>query len=64
MKANELRDKTVDQLNDESHRLRRELFDLRFQHGTSQLMDTSSLRRTRRDLARVHTLISEKQKQI
>jgi large subunit ribosomal protein L29 len=63
MKASELQDKSLAELREEEKRLRKELVDLRFQHGTRQLMDTSSLERTRKDIARVMTLISQKSRE-
>ncbi|MFZ9887416.1 MAG: 50S ribosomal protein L29 [Myxococcota bacterium] len=60
MKARELQDKTVAELKGEETRLRREIFDLGFKHGTRQLNDTASLVRTRKDLARVLTVLSQK----
>ena len=50
----------VAELKDEEVRLRKELFDLQFKHGTRQLMDTSSMSRTRKQLARVLTVIGQK----
>ena len=61
MKANELHDKPLNELKEEETRLRKELFDSKFKHGTRQLLDTASLKRTRRDLARVLTVITQKQ---
>jgi large subunit ribosomal protein L29 len=60
MKAKELHDNTVADLKAEETRLRKELFDLQFKHGTRQLMDTAAISRTRRQLARVLTVISQK----
>ena len=60
MKAKELHDNTVAELKTEETRLRKELFDLQFKHGTRQLMDTAAMSRTRRQLARVLTVISQK----
>lgn len=60
MKAKELHDNTVAELKNEETRLRKELFDLQFKHGTRQLMDTAAMSRTRKQLARVLTVISQK----
>jgi len=60
MKAKELVSKSLAELREEEARLRKELFDLRFQHGTRQLSDTMSIRRARRDLARVLTVAHAK----
>ena len=61
MKANELREKRLDDLQFLSDERRRELFDLRFKHYTGQLMDTASLKKTRREIARIETIIRERQ---
>ena len=61
MKASELREKSLDDLQFLSDERRRELFDLRFKHYTGQLMDTASLKRTRREIARIETVIRERQ---
>ena len=62
MKMAELKDKTLAELQDEEKRLRKEFFDLRFQHGTRRLMDTASLKRTKRDIARVATAIQQQKR--
>lgn len=60
MKASELREKSVDELNTLNAERRRELFDLRFKHYTGQLLDTAGLRKTRRDIARIETILRER----
>lgn len=60
MKASELRDKNVQELNEELLRLRKEQFGLRMQRASEQLAQTHLLTQTRRDIARVKTLIQEK----
>ncbi len=60
MKANELRAKDVEALNKELGELLKAHFSLRMQHGTQQLNNTSQLSRTRRDIARVRTVLREK----
>lgn len=60
MKANELRAKSVDELDKELLELLKAQFSLRMQHATQQLGDTSQLRKVRRDVARVRTLLREK----
>ena len=57
---NEMRAKTGDELGDELVRLRREQFQLRMQRASDLLPQTHLLTRTRRDIARVKTLIREK----
>ncbi len=58
-----LRDLSVDELLQKDVELRKELFNLRFQHATHQLENTSRLKLVRRDIARVKTIIREKQMQ-
>lgn len=60
MKAAELRDKTADELSDELLRLRKEQFSLRMQRASEQLPQSHLLTETRRDIARVKTVMREK----
>ena len=60
MKANELRTKSVDELNKELLDLLRAQFGMRMQLATQQLSNTSQMSKVRRDIARVRTLIREK----
>ena len=60
MKASELRDLTAEELRAERLRLLREQFNLRMLRGISQLPQTHLLRETRRDIARVETVMREK----
>ena len=60
MEINELRDCTVERLNDLETNLRRQIFEARIKNFTNQLDDTDSIRRARRDLARVKTIINER----
>jgi large subunit ribosomal protein L29 len=60
MNAKELREKTVDQLNEELQKLKKESFNLRFQQATGQLENTSRVRQARREAAQVKTIINEK----
>ncbi|SDB14193.1 LSU ribosomal protein L29P [Pseudidiomarina indica] len=60
MKANELKEKTVEQLNEELLGLRREQFNLRMQAATGQLNQTHMLKQVRRDIARVKTILTQK----
>ena len=61
MKATELRAKSVDELNNELIELRRAQFSLRMQAATQQLNKVDQLRKVRRDVARVRTVLAEKQ---
>ena len=60
MNAQELRDKTPDQLRDQLTQLKKEAFNLRFQQATNQLENTARMRQVRRDAARVKTILNEK----
>jgi large subunit ribosomal protein L29 len=60
MKASELRDKSPKELTEELLRLRREQFNLRMQKASGQLGQTHLLRETRRDIARIKTILAEK----
>ena len=60
MDANELREKTPDQLREELTNLKKEAFNLRFQQATNQLENTARMRLVRRDVARVRTILNEK----
>jgi large subunit ribosomal protein L29 len=60
MKSAELRDLSVDDLRLRATELDESLFRLRIQKATTQLEQTSKLRATRRDLARVKTILREK----
>jgi large subunit ribosomal protein L29 len=60
MKPGDLRAMTVDQLDDEVLKLKKERFNLRFQRATGQLENTARVRQVRRDIARIKTIASEK----
>lgn len=60
MKASELRDKDVAGLNQELSELLKAQFGLRMQKATQQLQNTSQLKKVRRDIARVRTVLGEK----
>ena len=60
MKARELRAKDTDALLKELQELQKAHFSLRMQHATQQLNNTSQLRRTQRDIARVRTVLGQK----
>jgi large subunit ribosomal protein L29 len=61
MKAPDLRDKTPEELNEELLRLRKEQFHLRMQKASGQLGQTHLLTEARRDIARIKTVIQEKE---
>ena len=60
MDASELRGKSADELLQELAQLLRAQFGLRMQKATQQLNNTSQLRKVRRDIARVRTVLAEK----
>ncbi|MEP0520312.1 MAG: 50S ribosomal protein L29 [Hyphomicrobiales bacterium] len=60
MKADDLATMTVDQLDDELVKLKKEQFNLRFQRATGQLENTARFRQLRRDIARINTVASQK----
>jgi len=62
MKASELRTKSAADLNKELGELLKAQFSLRMQLATQQLNNTSEIKKVRRDIARVRTLIGEKAK--
>jgi large subunit ribosomal protein L29 len=62
MKASELRVKSAPDLNKELNELLKAQFSLRMQLATQQLNNTSEIKKVRRDIARVRTLIGEKAK--
>jgi len=59
MKANELRAKSGDELQKELSELLKAQFGLRMQHATQQLTNTSQIKKVRRDIARVRTVIKQ-----
>ena len=61
MKASEIREKNLNELKEELLRLRKEAFNLRMQRASGQLPQTHLLKETRRDIARVKTIMKEKQ---
>ena len=60
MKAADARAMTLDQLDDEVLKLKKEQFNLRFQRATGQLENTSRVRAIRRDIARMKTIAAQK----
>jgi len=59
--ADKFREMTIEELRKKDKELRKELFNLRFQHATHQLENTARLKIVRREIARVNTIIREKQ---
>ena len=60
MKPGDARAMTVDQLDDEALKLKKERFNLRFQRATGQLENTARVRQVRRDIARIKTIAAQK----
>jgi large subunit ribosomal protein L29 len=60
MKAEDIKVMTVDQIDDEVLKLKKEQFNLRFQRATCQLENTSRVRQVRRDIARLKTVARQK----
>ena len=60
MKVADIRTMTVDQIDDEVLKLKKEQFNLRFQRATGQLENTGRVRIVRRDIARVKTVAAQK----
>ena len=63
MKIGEVRQMSDEELDSELDRLRRHLFDIRSQAVTEKLEDTTMVQKARRDIARVLTVIRERQRQ-
>jgi large subunit ribosomal protein L29 len=60
MKAKEMRERSVGELEGMERDLSRELWKTRFTNFTNQLDDTAKLRRLRREIARIKTILTEK----
>ena len=60
MKASELRELSLEELGHALTNLTQELFNLRFQHATDQLENPMRLRQTKRDIARIKTVLRER----
>lgn len=62
MKAEDIRQKSDDELADQLRDLKRESLNLRFQKASGQLEATSRVRAVRKDIARIRTIINERQR--
>jgi large subunit ribosomal protein L29 len=60
MKATELNDLAIEELEQKVREARDEFFNAKVKHATGQLEDTAKLRRGRRDIARVETVLLQK----
>lgn len=61
MELKKMRDMTEIELNTELSKMKKELFNLRFQHATGQLENPVKMRELKKDIARVKTIIREKE---
>ncbi len=61
MKSADVRTQSVDELNDNLLDLKKEAFNLRFQRASGQLENTARVRQVRRGIARIKTILREKQ---
>jgi large subunit ribosomal protein L29 len=61
MNAKEIRDLTTEEIVAKIAELKEELFALRFQHATGQLENTASLKEIRKTIARMKTIVSERE---
>jgi len=59
MKASEIRDLNIEEMHRKLADLKEELFNLRFQHETGQLENPQKMKQTKRDIARVKTVIKQ-----
>ena len=60
MKASDVRSKTADELKSQLVDLKKEQFNLRFQRATQQLEKPTEVKKVRRDIARIKTILAEK----
>ena len=59
MKASEIKEMNIEEMQQKASDLKEELFNLRFQHETGQLENPQKMKETKRDIARVKTLIKQ-----
>ena len=59
MKASEIRDMTLDEMHSKVSDSKEELFNLRFQHEIGQLENPQRMKQTKKDIARIETIINE-----
>ena len=63
MRIEEIREKSISELNDQVLELKKELFELRFRHATGQLETGAQLKEVKKTIARIKTVITEKEMQ-
>jgi len=61
MKASKMREMSASELSDEAREMSKQLFQLRLQKATGQLDNVNKIREIRKDLARVKTILTEKE---
>ncbi|MEN2986590.1 MAG: 50S ribosomal protein L29 [Thermodesulfovibrionaceae bacterium] len=64
MKPKELRNLTIDELRQKEKELRKELFNLRFQLSKGELQNIKRIQAVKKDIARILTIITEKERSI
>jgi large subunit ribosomal protein L29 len=62
MKADDIRARSADELAEQVEALGKEIFNLRFQRASGQLENTARVRQVRRDIARIKTILGERQR--
>jgi large subunit ribosomal protein L29 len=62
MKAKQLKDLSIEELNKKERELRKELFNLRFQVAKGELQNVKRIKAVRKDIARILTIIAENAK--
>ena len=60
MKAKDLRERTTEHLRELEKQLTGDVFQARFKNYTNRLNDTATIRKTRRDLARIKTILTQR----
>jgi len=63
MKAKEIRELSLDEVQRKAEELKQEMFNLRFRHSNGQLESPQKIKQTRRTIARVQTLLRERERQ-
>ncbi len=61
MKAKEIKELTVEELMKKKKDIKEEIFNLRFQHSTGQLENTARMRLLKKDIARIETVLRQKE---
>jgi len=62
LKASEIREMSLDEMQRKATDLKEELFNLRFQHESGQLENPMKMKQTKRDIARIQTIIKESER--